>query len=74
MSLEKIDDILNSRELFFTPADIAPLLHCDPQQIRIQARHDPNKLGFPVIVTGRRVRIPRKPFLHYLGIAEHTLR
>lgn len=48
---------------FLTAKDIASILQCDPQSIRTQARRNPKALGFPVIVTGRRIRIPRKPFL-----------
>lgn len=63
-----INDLLQSDRLFLSPSDIAPILRCDPQCIRVQAKRDPNKLGFPTIVIGTRVRIPRIPFLHYLGI------
>ena len=62
-----IDDMLQSSEPFLSPGDIAEVLHCDPQSIRAQAQTDPSKLGYPVIVINRRVRIPRIPFLRYLG-------
>lgn len=55
-------------KIWLTPADVAPILHCDPQCIRVQAQRDPSKLGYPVIVIGSRVRIPRIPFLKYLGV------
>ena len=63
----RIDDIIASNKLYLTPSDVASILHCDPQCIRAQAQADPVKLGFPVIVIGTRVRIPRIPFLMYLG-------
>lgn len=47
-------------------SDIAPILGVDPQDIRGQAHTHPEKLGFPVIVTGTRVRIPRIGFIHYM--------
>ncbi len=47
-------------------SDIAECLGIDPQDIRDQAHRDPDKLGFPVIVTGARVKIPRDGFLHFI--------
>ena len=62
-----IEEIRQSDEAFLKPADIASLLECNPQYIREQARKDPTLLGFPVVVIGSRTRIPRKPFLQFLG-------
>ena len=62
-----IQELLQSDQIYLTPADIAPILHCDPQCIRAQAQANSEKLGFQVIVIGTRVRIPRIPFLQYLG-------
>ena len=48
-------------------ADIAAaVLDQDSQNIRDQAHYDPKMLGYPVIVNGRRVKIPRIPFINYL--------
>lgn len=41
MSLQEIE---NSSKIWLTPADIAPILRCDPQCIRVQAQQDPSKL------------------------------
>ena len=62
-----LEEIQSSQKLYLTPADIAPILHCDPQCIREQAKQDPAKLGFPIIILGHRTRIPRIPFLKFLG-------
>ena len=62
-----LEELKASQQPYLTPADIAPILHCDPQCVREQAKQDPAKLGFPVIIMGQRVRIPRIPFLRYLG-------
>lgn len=62
-----INEMLQSTEPLLSPADVAEVLHCDPQSIRVQAQSDPSKLGYPVIIINRRVRIPRIPFLCYLG-------
>ena len=65
-----IDDIRISTAVYLTAADVSPILHCDPQQLRTQAHRNPHALGFPVTVINRRVRIPRAPFLRYLE-ADH---
>lgn len=64
----EVEEIRNSNKIWLTPADVAPVLHCDPQCIRVQAQKDPSRLGYPVIVMGSRVRIPRIPFLKFLGV------
>lgn len=63
-----LEEIKSSEALFLRPQDVAGVMGCDPQYIRIQAREKPAALGFPVTVTGRRTRIPRIPFLRYLGV------
>lgn len=62
-----ISEIKASDKIFLTPAEIAEVLGTNPQAIRIQARVMPEALGFPVSVIGSRVKIPRKPFLVYMG-------
>ena len=49
-----------------TPAQIAPVLHLDQDTIRGQARECPELLGFPVVVAGNRVKIPKRPFLRFM--------
>ena len=51
-----------------TPADIADVLSCDPQDIRVQAKTAPEKLGFNVVIIGSRVKIPRLAFLKHMGL------
>ena len=63
-----LDEILVSNEVYLKPNEVAEILQCDPQCIRVQAQRDPAKLGFPVIVQGSRVRIPRIPFLRFIGV------
>lgn len=62
-----LDEIRNSTKEVLTPADIADVLNADPQDIRVQARTAPEKLGFPVIIIKSRTKIPRLPFLRFLG-------
>lgn len=48
-----------------TPAIVAGCMHWDPYTINIQAHQDPSVLGFPVIIKGRRVVIPKQGFLNF---------
>ena len=61
-----IEHIKQMRQDFITAADVAKAIGGDAQCIRVQARQDPGKLGFPVIVVGTRVKIPRLPFVAYV--------
>ena len=58
-----IQDIKNMNKEILTPADIAPVLHCDPNVIRFQANKDIKQLGFPCSKIGSRIKIPRKAFI-----------
>lgn len=53
---------------WFTVTEVSGVLNQDPQHLRILARQQPERLGFPVIVAGTRVRIPRIPFLRLFGV------
>ena len=53
---------------FFTADEISFVLNMNPQTIRDTARQRPELLGFPVILAGSRVRIPRIPFLRFMGV------
>ena len=48
------------------PAQVAPVLHLDQDAVRGQARTCPARLGFPVIVAGSRVKIPKKSFVKFM--------
>lgn len=65
-----LDEITASDEPFLNAQDVSDLLHCDPHAIRVQAQSDPDLIGFPVSVIGKRVRIPRIPFLRFIGKEE----
>jgi hypothetical protein len=62
MTLEEIEAIDKTMLL---ATDVAPFLECDDGVIRWQAQNEPEKLGFPVIVMGSRVKIPKEGFLFY---------
>lgn len=61
--------LADSDKIFLLPTDVAPLLDCDPHLIRLMARDEKHRqqLGFPVVVIGTRTKIPRIPFLRYMG-------
>jgi hypothetical protein len=61
-----LDEIRNSTKEVLTPAEVAPILGCDPQDIRVQARLAPERLGFNVAVVGTRVKVPRLAFIRWL--------
>lgn len=64
-----IEEIKTVDKAMLRPTDIAPIIGCDPQWVRDTARENPAALGFPVLVVGTRVKIPRVPFLKFLGYA-----
>ena len=59
-------EIIRSDKEVLTPAEVAPLLRSTHQTIRVFARQRPDLLGFPTIIMGTRVRIPRIPFLKFM--------
>lgn len=63
--MRTLQDIENCPKPMLIPTDIAPVLGCDPYSINVQARENPDALGFPVIVMGTRVRIPKDGFLRF---------
>ena len=63
-----LDDIRKIDREYLTPAQVAEVLGCDPQGIRVWARQRPEGLGFPVCLVGSRVKIPRVPFLRFMGV------
>lgn len=62
-----LEEIRASDKPFLTPAEVAPVLGAHPQSIRVAAKEAPELLGFPVTVIGAITKIPRKPFLRFLG-------
>ena len=62
-----VNELIKSDSTYLTCAQVAELLGSkNPQQLRIQARENPDSLGFPVCVFGKRVKIPRIPFIKFL--------
>ena len=63
--MKTLQEIRTCGKPFLTPADVVPFLRCDPYNINLQAKEDPQRLGFPVCVMGTRVRIPTAPFVAF---------
>lgn len=61
-----LDEIRNSTKEVLTPAEVAPVLGCDPQDIRVAAKQHPERLGFNVMVIGTRVKVPRLAFIRWM--------
>lgn len=49
-----------------TCANVAKVLRAKPTDIHAQAMAEPERLGFPVIVHGTRVKIPKTAFLRFM--------
>lgn len=70
-----LDEIRAADKDFLTPEDVHLVIGCGAYSINVQAHKDPTKLGFPVCVIGRRVRIPRDGFLNWVkGFKEMEVR
>lgn len=69
MTLSELESI--DREYLLVD-EVAEFLDAAPQTIRIQAQHEPEKLGFPVVVCGNRVKIPKDGFLYFCRYGRPT--
>ena len=67
MIRKTMDDLKKESKAFLVAADVCAVLGCDPHYIRVAAKQKPELLGFPVVIIGSRVKIPRIPFLRFMG-------
>lgn len=49
-----------------TCAQVGPVVGINPYNLHGQALEMPERLGFPVMVVGRQVRIPRRAFVRWM--------
>ena len=63
-----LEEMRASDKLFLTPAEVAPVLGSDPHTVRCTARQRPELLGFPFTFSGSHMKIPRIPFLRWMGV------
>lgn len=69
--MRTLQEIKDCPKEILAPADVAGVLSCDPYNITLQAKSNPALLGFPVIVMGSRVKIPKAGFVRFMeGIRE----
>lgn len=61
-----LDDIKALDREYLTPAQVSEVLGCDAQDVRVQAKQHPERLGFHVAVIGSRVKIPRLAFIRWM--------
>lgn len=66
------EEVLKSDAMVLYAADIAPILKTNANHLQDQAHEDPDKLGFPVIVHGSRVKIPRLGFIYFMLYGKAT--
>lgn len=52
---------------FLAPKDVCSILGVTSYSINLTAYEDPALLGYPVMLSGRRVRIPRASFLAFVA-------
>lgn len=64
--MSELEKLRTLDKAMLTPAEVAGVLGCDPQYIRLQAQVDPTKLPFPTMRIGSRTKIPRLPFLQFV--------
>ena len=62
-----LDEIKSSSKEVLTCKDVADVLACNPATLHMQAVEQPERLGFPVIVMGSRVKIPRLAFINFMN-------
>ena len=60
-----IEDIKKMDKEILKPGDIAPVLGCDPNLIRWQAKQNIKQLGFPASKMGSRIKIPKQGFINW---------
>lgn len=61
-----LNDIRGMEKDWLTPAEVAPVLGCTGYAINQQAFSNASLLGFPVIIIGKRVKVPRIGFIKFM--------
>lgn len=68
--VSNLEELAKLDSVFLTPKQVAPALGCTPYYINLMAKDEGKRalLGFPVAMVGKRVKIPRIPFLKFFGL------
>lgn len=61
-----LEELKACDKAFVNSADIAKIVGCDPYALTLTAREHPERLGFPSMVIGKRVRFPRLAFIKFV--------
>ena len=65
-----LDDLKAVDREYLLPREVAEIIGTDPHSVRVAARLEPERLGFPVCVIGSRVKIPKAGFLKFMGVTD----
>ena len=60
------EEIKTSDKLILTAQDVAPVLNCDPQTLRLAVRKQKELIGFNWSMIGQTLRIPRMAFVRWM--------
>ena len=60
------EEIKQSEKLILTAQDVAPVLQCDPQTLRLAVRRQKELVGFNCSMIGQTLRIPRVAFIKWM--------
>ena len=66
--MQTVEDLRTTPKEFFTPGDVCGALGTNPQTIRVTARQRPDLIGYEFTFVGNRMKIPKVPFLRFLGV------
>lgn len=61
-----LEEMIKSDKVLLSVEDVCQVLESQPVTVRSSAKA--GTLGFPVCRLGNRVKIPRLPFLRFLGV------
>ena len=63
--MRTLEEIEACPKAMLTPTDVAGYLGCEAYSINRAAKDAPGLMGFPIIVMGTRVRIPKEGFVRF---------
>ena len=60
--------LTKSNDPMVSLTDASEVLGCAENVLRVTIQQAPERLGFPAILIGNRVKIPRVPCLRFMGV------
>ena len=64
-SLEEIAALKD--KTFLSPMEVSGVMGCDPYNLNLIAKQKPHLMPFPWFFVGNRLKIPRVPWLRFMG-------